>query len=152
MIKKFLIGFFILFLVAQAVQPPKNQGNSSSAQDITTMVTVPPNVMNILKKSCYDCHSNHTVYPWYDNITPINWWVADHIKEGKRELNFTEFGSYSNKKQLNKLKEIGETVEEGQMPLSSYLITHGDASLTGEQKTLLIDWARKASDELVMNR
>ena len=152
MIKKFLIGFFILFLVAQAVQPPKSQGNSSSAQDITTMVAVPANVMNILKKSCYDCHSNHTIYPWYDNITPINWWVADHIKEGKRELNFTEFGSYSNKKQLNKLKEIGETVEEGQMPLSSYLITHGDASLTEAQKTLLIDWARKASDELVMNR
>ena len=148
MIKKILIGFAILFVLSQAFQPTKNKGNTNSANDITTVYTVPENVMAILKKSCYDCHSNHTEYPWYDHITPVNWWVANHIKEGKFELNFNEFGSYSTKKQLKKMEEIGETVEKGQMPLSSYLVMHGDAALDSDQKELLVSWSKKTAAEI----
>ena len=148
MIKKILIGFAILFVLSQAIQPTKNKGNTNSANDITTVYTVPENVMAILKKSCYDCHSNHTEYPWYDHITPVNWWVANHIKEGKFELNFNEFGSYSTKKQLKKMEEIGETVEKGQMPLSSYLVMHGDAALDSDQKELLVSWSKKTAAEI----
>ena len=148
MIKKILIGFAILFVLSHAIQPTKNKGNTNSANDITTVYTVPENVMAILKKSCYDCHSNHTEYPWYDHITPVNWWVANHIKEGKFELNFNEFGSYSTKKQLKKMEEIGETVEKGQMPLSSYLVMHGDAALDSDQKELLVSWSKKTAAEI----
>ena len=143
--KKILVGLLIIFLLAQAIQPSKNQGEVNAARDITAALAVPENVMQILKKSCYDCHSNYTTYPWYDHITPINWWVANHIKEGKRELNFNEFASYSSEKQLKKLKEIAEEVEEDKMPLPSYLVTHGDAKLNIDQKKLLIDWARNIS-------
>ena len=152
MIKKILIGFAILFVLSQAFQPTKNKGNTNSANDITTVYTVPENVMAILKKSCYDCHSNHTEYPWYDHITPVNWWVANHIKEGKFELNFNEFGSYSTKKQLKKMEEIGETVEKGQMPLSSYLVMHGDAALDSDQKELLVSWSKKTASEIGKDR
>jgi hypothetical protein len=146
--KKLLIGFVILFIAAQAIQPSKNQRNSSRSKDITRTVTVPGDVLLVLKKSCYDCHSNHTSYLWFDHISPVSWWVANHIKEGKIELNFTEFGNYSAKKQLHKLKEIKETVEKGEMPLRSYLIMHRNATLTNTQKSILIDWTKKVTDEI----
>ena len=148
MIKKLLIGFVLLFIAAQFIQPSKNEGASAGPADITRALTVPDDVLALLKTSCYDCHSNHTDYPWYDRISPVSWWVAGHIKEGKRELNFTEFGNYSRKKQLNKLKETVELVEAGEMPLKSYLLLHGDARLTEAQKKRLTDWTKKAADGL----
>lgn len=146
--KKLLIGFVILFLAAQFIQPRQNEGNASSLKDITHAVTVPQDILTILKRSCYDCHSNHTSYPWFDRISPASWLVANHIKEGKIELNFTEFGNYSAKKQLHKLKEIRETVEKGEMPLKSYLVLHREAGLTDTQKSMLLDWAKKVTDEI----
>jgi hypothetical protein len=143
--KKILIGFLAIFLIAQFIQPTKNNGNASGPEDITTALHVPENVMAVLKKSCYDCHSNNTIYPWYDNITPFNWWVADHINEGKDELNFSVFSGYPTKRQKKKLDEIAKTVEKGQMPLKSYLIMHGDAKLTSPEKELLINWARASA-------
>lgn len=146
--KKLLIGFIIVFIAAQFFQPTKNEGITSSPQDITRAVTVPEEVFTILQRSCYDCHSNHTSYPWYDRISPVSWWVANHIKEGKIELNFTEFGNYSAKKQLKKLKEIRETVEQDEMPLSSYLVMHRDARLSNTQKSMLINWTKKVEPEI----
>lgn len=146
--KILLISIVILFIAAQFIQPAKNQANASSNKDITHTVSMPENVLTILKKSCYDCHSNYTSYPWFDRITPVNWWVANHVKTGKIELNFTEFGNYSTKKQLHKLKEIKETVENDEMPLQSYVIMHHDTRLTDTQKNMLIDWTQKVTDEI----
>lgn len=146
--KILLTGLLILLLAAQALQPPQNGGTASGPDDITRAVSVPPDVLAVLKQSCYDCHSNHTRYPWFDRITPVNWWVATHVKYGKLELNFTGFGQYSAKKQLNKLKKIRKTVEEGDMPLRPYLLMHRGARLTEAQKSRLLDWTRKASDEI----
>lgn len=146
--KKLLIGFIIVFIAAQVFQPSKNEGSASSPKDVTRTVTVPEEIFTILKISCYDCHSNHTSYLWYDRISPVSWWVANHIKEGKIELNFTEFGNYSAKKQLKKLKEIRETVKQDEMPLSSYLLMHRDAKLTDTQKSMLIDWTKKVEPEI----
>jgi hypothetical protein len=143
-----LIGVVVLLLAIQLIQPQLNTGNATGPADITHAVSVPAEVSGLLKQSCYDCHSNHTTYPWYDRIAPVSWWVAGHINDGKRELNFTEFGTYSPKKQGKKLEEIGETVEEGEMPLKSYLITHGDARLTEAQKKTLVDWAQGAGAEV----
>lgn len=143
--KKLLIIFLVLVLAAQAIQPSLNRGNAAGPKDITQVMAVPPDVRTILEQSCYDCHSNHTDYPWYDRIAPVSWWVANHVNEGKRELNFTEFASYSPRKQRKKLEEVGETVEEGEMPLKSYLIMHGDAKLTEAQKKTLVDWSKSAA-------
>lgn len=140
--KTILLILLGIFLAAQAVQPKKNKGSATGAKDITQAMPVPDNVMSVLKRSCYDCHSDHTTYPWYDNITPVNWWVANHIKEGKHELNFTVFSDYPAKKKAKKLEEIAETVEKSEMPLPSYLWTHGDAKLSEAEKSLLIDWAK----------
>ena len=91
----------------------------------------------MLKSSCYDCHSNHTKYPWYNNVTPVSWWIASHISEVKEELNFSEWENYTLKKKKHKLKEIIEETGEGEMPLRSYLWTHVEANY---QRIKLIDW------------
>lgn len=146
--KKIFVGIFLLIIVSQAIRPQKNTGIPSGPKDITKAISVPDSVMVVLKKSCYDCHSDYSAYPWYDEITPVNWWVTHHINEGKRELNFTHFGEYPAKKMAHKLEEIAETVEKAQMPLPSYLWMHGDAKLTEPQKRILINWANTERKKL----
>jgi len=150
--RKLLYGLLAVFIAAQFFQPSKNKGNASGRNDITQAITVPANVLTILQRSCYDCHSNNTVYPWYDHITPVNWWVEFHVDEGKAELNFTIFKTYDKRRQLNKLKEIGETVETDEMPLKSYLLMHGDAELSDEQKRAIIDWTKTATNQLLTSK
>lgn len=141
------MGLIIILVVIQFIRPAKNQSNDHS-KDISKVATVPADVQAILKTACYDCHSNHTTYPWYDQIQPVRWWVEHHIKEGKQHLNFSEFAAYPKKKQANKLDEIAETIEAGEMPLRSYTIMHKDARLTTQQKDILVKWAEGLVEEL----
>lgn len=146
--RKILYILLAIVLVLQFFRPTRNTGLADGPKDITHVVKVPEEVMDILKKSCYDCHSNHTHYPWYTNIQPVGWWLQDHVDEGKEELNFTEFGSYSLKKQKHKLHECEEMVEEGEMPLSSYTLMHTDAKLEEKEKEALIKWVDASMAEL----
>ncbi len=142
--RKALAFLLVLFVGVQAIRPVKNTGSRHGLTDITKVMNVPDSVLGILKKSCYDCHSDYTSYPWYDQISPINWWMAFHIEEGKLELNFTRFGEYASKKRSNKLKEIAETVGKGEMPLPSYLWMHGDAKLIEKEKRIIREWAMRS--------
>ena len=145
---KILIGILAVFVLIQFIRPAKNVGKAMLGTDITNIVAVPPNIQNQLRTSCYDCHSNNTNYPWYANVQPVGWWLANHIKEGKGELNFNEFGSYSKRRQLSKLKAIGKSIQDGSMPLSSYTLIHRNAKLSAEDKQMIMDWAGKAKDSL----
>lgn len=136
-----LLILLIIFVSIQFIRPAKNQSTGQQpATDITRIYEVPGEVQTILKNACYDCHSNNTQYPWYVNIQPAGWWMADHVKHGRKELNFNEYGSYSLKRQRNKLKRIKEQLEENKMPLSSYTWMHREAKLTGNQKERVIKW------------
>ncbi len=150
--KKFFKRFFLLlllaFIVIQFFRPAKNMAEGISANDITTKYAIPQDVQTVLKTSCYDCHSNNTVYPWYNNIQPVAWWLADHIKDAKAELNFSEFASYRIGRQYRKLEEINKEVEEGEMPLESYTYLHGNAKLTQQQKLSLTNWATALRDSM----
>lgn len=141
MLRKVLIALLVVLVVIQFIRPEKNQAAGPSPNDISTKYAVPANVQTVLKRSCFDCHSNNTVYPWYDNIQPVSWWLNHHVEEGKGELNFSEFASYSPKRAKHKLEEIGESVTEGWMPLDSYLWIHHDAKLSPEEAKLIADWA-----------
>lgn len=146
--KRLLLVLLIAFIVIQFFRPEKNIAAGISANDITTKYAVPQNVQQILKTSCYDCHSNNTVYPWYSNIQPVAWWLKDHIDEGKRELNFSEFATYRIGRQYRKLEEINGEVKEDKMPLSSYTIIHKDAKLSNEQKLALATWVTALRDSI----
>jgi hypothetical protein len=148
MIKKIITGLAVIFIGIQFFHPAKNEAATVSAQDITVMYPMPDSVQRILQKACYDCHSNNTRYPWYNNIQPVAWWLHHHINEGKSELNFSEFGSRAPEKQVKKLKKITEAVQQGWMPLSSYTWIHKDAILTDAEKNLIIDWASNLSQQI----
>ena len=109
--------------------------------DITHSTTVSPEVKKLLEVSCYDCHSDHTEYPWYTNIQPVGWWLDHHVDEGTHEINFSQFNSYGVKRKMRKFHEIVEMIEEKEMPLNTYLWIHGDSKLDESQTKLLIDWA-----------
>ena len=94
----------------------------------------------MLKETCYDCHSNETKYPWYSNIAPISWLVADHRNEARHHLNFSIWGDYSQKRKDHKLEECIEMVQEGEMPMDSYTWFHPEAKLTEDQKQYLLEW------------
>ncbi|QMW02017.1 heme-binding domain-containing protein [Spirosoma foliorum] len=142
MLRKILLGLLAVLVIIQFIRPEKNQSAVVSANDITTKYAVPADVHAVLKRACFDCHSNNTTYPWYDNIQPVAWWLHHHIEEGKEELNFSEFATYSPKKARHKLEEVGEAVTEGWMPLGSYLWIHTDAKLKPEEAKLVADWAK----------
>jgi len=147
MLKKILIGLLVVLVVIQFFPVKKNNGGSQ-AHTIGTAYPVPENVAIILKKSCYDCHSNTTTYPWYSRIQPVGWWLNHHVDEGKEHLNFSEFTSYPAKKQAHKLEEVAETVDHNEMPLNSYLWIHTDARLTPQEKQTLMSWASQLQHQI----
>lgn len=112
-----------------------------------TVSAVPKQVENIFKISCYNCHSNHTDYPWYHRMQPIGWMLEKHVTDGKKELNFSEFGMYSSRKQKSTLTAIANQIKDGEMPLWSYTLMHPDAKLSEKDKTILLKWLKKVIGE-----
>lgn len=149
--KKILPAVLVVFIAIQFIQPAHNSSGQALPTDITKTIRVPDTVLNIFKKACYDCHSNNTRYPWYVYIQPTGWIMARHIRNGKDNLNFSDFGSYSQRKQANKLRAIETSIKEGSMPLPAYTIMHSDAKLSAEDKKLITDWASVAKDSLSKN-
>lgn len=148
-IKKIVIIGLIVFLLMQLYQPDRNLDYGKVfPEHITKLYNVPTNVQTILKTSCYDCHSNNTNYPWYSYLQPVRFFMDSHINEGKKNLNFSEFGKYSKRKQESKLKAIGKQIKSNEMPLSSYTLIHRNAVLTTAQKIEVINWINKVKDSI----
>lgn len=148
MIKKRLkqVGLLlvVLFVIAQFFGPEKNEGALASVNPFLTETKATPKVASTLKMVCFDCHSNHTRYPWYSNITPVNYWMADHVKHGKKHFNASDWQKYSKAKKQHKIDEIIEEVESKHMPLPSYTWAHSKAKLSNEEIQQLINWAKQA--------
>ena len=139
--KKIVILGLIIFLLMQLYQPAHNIAyKQDSSLDFVGQYNAPKNIETILRTSCYDCHSNNTNYPWYSNIEPGALFMANHITEGKKELNFNEFGNYSNRRKASKLKAILNQIKTNEMPLSSYTLIHKNAVLNETQKGQIINW------------
>ncbi|UKM66327.1 heme-binding domain-containing protein [Flavobacteriaceae bacterium GSB9] len=141
-IKKILLALLVLLVVAQFFGPEKNQGDLSSVEPFLTETNPPEDVKQILKETCYDCHSDVTHYPWYNNITPVNYWLAAHVKDGKKHFNVSNWVDNSIKRKDHKFEELIEMVEEKEMPLPSYTWTHSEANLTDAQIESVINWAK----------
>lgn len=146
--KKAILLLLIAVVGIQFMPTARNQSNEVLETDFLKTFTAPNNVRNLLKTSCYDCHSNNTNYPWYDKIQPVSWLLENHIKEGKKQLNFSEFGIYSKRRQKSKLKSIINQIEEDEMPLWSYKLIHKDAKLSEKNKELLAKWFIQLRDSL----
>ena len=149
--KKILIGLLGVFIIIQFIKPDKNQSDVVTPNDIFANFQSENSTKQLIRTACYDCHSNNTVYPWYAEIQPLAWWLADHVKEGKSELNFSEFATYKPKKADHKLEEVIEMIQEGEMPLKSYTLIHDNAKLSDGQKKAIITWAEGLRSQIQPN-
>ena len=140
--KKILFFLIVVFLIAQFFGPDKNKGDLASIDTFLIETNPPEDVKIILKETCFDCHSDVTTYPWYNNITPVNFWLAEHIKDGKKHFNLSKWVGNSIKRKDHKFEELIEMIEEKEMPLNSYTWTHDEAKLTDVQRKAVIDWAK----------
>jgi hypothetical protein len=141
--KKIILGLLALLVIIQFIQPSKNISLPLiTDDDISKTYAISDEVHQILIEKCYDCHSNNTGYPWYYNIQPFAWWMEHHIKEGKAELNFSIFKTYAEKKASHKLEELSEAVNEGWMPLESYLWMHPETKISEADRTAINAWLK----------
>ena len=139
-IKVVVISSLVILLGIQLIPIKRNISKKVPPTDFIKMYNPPIHIRGILHNACYDCHSNNTVYPWYANMQPMGWLMASHIKNGKGELNLSEFGTYSNRKQGSKLKSMVNQIEDDEMPLTSYKIMHQNARLGKQVRDELLTY------------
>jgi ribosomal protein S20 len=151
-IKKIVLSGIVLFLLMQLYQPVRNVDYGKvSPLFFSKTFLVPVKVQTILQTSCFDCHSNNSNYPWYSNIQPVRAFMDSHIKEGKENLNFSEFGTYSTRKQQSKLDRMIKQIKSDEMPLASYTIIHRNAALNKKSKVVLLQWIEETKDSISTN-
>tara|TARA_R110002012_G_scaffold258678_1_gene439721 strand:- start:15307 stop:15759 length:453 start_codon:yes stop_codon:yes gene_type:complete len=136
------------FVGIQFIPTERNQSYTVPETDFMLVHNVPETIQKKLQVSCYDCHSNNTQYPWYNKIQPAAWFLEDHIKEGKAELNFNEWDSLSSRRKSSKLRSIIKQIESGEMPLDSYTLIHKDAKFSEAEAEELISFITQLKDSL----
>ncbi len=149
--RKTVIGIGILcvlFLLAQVIRPEKTSVSTVTPGDITNHLNVPADVLSVMKKACYDCHSDNTVWPWYSHIAPVSWLLAMDVRVGRKHLNLSRWDELDTVKQLVALQLMNAQVETGGMPPFQYTLMHRDAILTDEEKNSFDVWARQRMEEL----
>jgi len=146
--KKIVVALAIVLIGIQFIPTSKNQTKKNPKTDFLVDFKASEEVTAIFKTSCYDCHSNNTYYPWYSKIQPMRFMMDNHVKNGKKDLNFNEFNKYSKRRQKSKLKSIISQLKDNEMPLKSYTIVHKEAKLSASEKVLIIDWIQKIKDSL----
>ncbi len=142
-IKKTFLFLLMVLGIAQFFGPDKNEGDVASVGAFLNETNPPENVKAILKAGCFDCHSNVTRYPWYSRITPVNYWMADHIKHGKKHFNVSNWEGSSVTRKDHKFEELIEMVEDKNMPPKSYTWMHTKGKLTNSQVLAVVDWAKQ---------
>lgn len=136
--KIFKIALILMAVVLIAIQfIPVSRTNPP----VTAELDAPMEVISVFKKSCYDCHSNETEWPWYSNIAPVSWLVSSDVKDGRSHLNFSKWGDFSRKDIVKMKEEIWEEIERGKMPLDKYIFMHPEAEIDQEKKDLIKEWA-----------
>ena len=136
------------FVGIQFIPTERNQSDTVPESDFMLVNNVPETIQKKLQVSCYDCHSNNTQYPWYNRVQPVAWFLEDHIKEGKAELNFNEWDSLSSRRKSSKLRSIIKQIESGEMPLDSYTLIHKDAKFSEAEAEELINFITQLKDSL----
>lgn len=145
--KKGWVALGVLAL-AQVFQPDRSVVPNDPALDLVAMTNPSQEVQHLLRTACYDCHSDHTSYPWYSYITPVNFWLQDHINEGREEFNMSAWGTFKPKRQRHKAEEAMELIESGEMPLPSYTWAHGDARLDTDQRKALANYFNRLKEAI----
>src|SRR5690554_7981534 len=138
----------VAFVGIQIIPTERNQSDFVPKTDFLLVNNTPETIGKLVMESCYDCHSNNTKYPWYNRIQPMAWFLEDHIIEGKKELNFSEWTAYSDRRKNSKLNSIISQITDGEMPLFSYTLLHREAVYSESEKKLVIKYMKQIQDSL----
>jgi hypothetical protein len=144
-LKVALVGAGVVILAAQIVRPPRTNPPEGIGHNLYAVVPVNANIAAVLNRSCNDCHSHSTVWPWYSQVAPASWMVALDVHRGRKAMNFSEWTSYSPKRQRELLTDACEEVAKGEMPAAQYVAIHREARLNFADRQLLCDWAHRAA-------
>ena len=145
--KKVILIVIGIFVVIQFFTIDKTNPTSDPQQDFIAITNPPVEIGSMIKSSCYDCHSYETVYPWYVQFAPVSWFMKHHIDEGRHHVNFSTWGDYPDNKKSHKLEECIEMINEGEMPLSSYVLMHYEAKWTDEEKSKVLQFFKSQMDK-----
>ena len=137
------MGLAAGLVIIQFFQPEKNMRPVDPAEDLLMVAEVPEHLAELIKNSCYDCHSNQTVYPWYNRISPVSWYLYKHIKKGKEDLNFSDYGLLDKADKIGAFADFCDVLDAGSMPLQSYMLIHKNARLTQEERETLCIWSEE---------
>jgi len=136
------------FVAIQLIPTPNLNISSENPNDLFLNETVPESVSTLLKNSCYDCHSQETTLPWYQEVAPVKWLVNGHILEAREHLNFSEWNTLSKAEKAEALDDISDVVSEEEMPLKSYTLLHNEAKLTPKDRDVIVNWAEDLTESL----
>ena len=150
LLKRIALGLLLVVVAIQFYRPARTNPPVDPARLVTTTATVPAEVSAVLARSCYDCHSNETRWPWYSAVAPMSWRVIDHVDHGRSHMNFSEWGTYPVKKRVELLEKMCDEVREGEMPLKSYLLLHPGARLIEADWKVICDWSVEEADRLAV--
>ena len=146
--KWLVIAVVVVFVLLQFKRPARSNPPVDESQTIFARTQVTPQVNAIFDRSCRDCHSHKTVWPWYTNVAPISWFIVDHVDHGRSHLNFSEWGKLDKDRQDKNLREVCDEVTAGNMPLSSYTPLHPGSTLSAEDIKTLCDWTSAERERL----
>ena len=147
--KHVVLGVFTAAVAAQIVPMATTNPPVEPTDSIYAKLSVPPVVAGIFERSCLDCHSSQTAWPWYSRVAPISWLIVSDVNRGRSELNLSEWGRYTPRRKDRKLKEICDQVRSGEMPMKVYTLVHPRAKLTDPDRKAMCDWTNAARRSLV---
>lgn len=145
----YLVLVVAALILIQFIRPEKNLGEPDPETDFIRVSQVPDTLASVLLHSCYDCHSNNTIYPWYSSVAPFSWYLKRHIDEGKAHLNFSSWGIMDKAQKITQLDQICEEITFGTMPLNSYLWIHASSKLSEQQIKAICEWAESEALEIM---
>lgn len=151
-LKRAAIAIAILFVVAQVIRPSMTNPPVDESRTLQAKAQIPPKINAIMERSCNDCHSNKTSWPWYSQVAPVSWYLSRHVTQGRRHLNISDWAGYDNKRATRKLDEICEQVKIGEMPMKTYLLIHPSANLSEADKQVLCSWAEQERARLAASQ
>lgn len=152
--KKFLtkknIGLVLLLVlvISQFIPIDKTNPPLEPANDFLVLTNADAKMATLFQSSCYDCHSHTTEYPWYTNVSPFSFWIAGHIRNARKNTNYSTWGDYTKNEKLARLQTTIEVISEKRMPAASYMMMHAQAKLSDENRTEMVDWLTKVQNEL----
>jgi heme-binding protein len=148
-IKRIGIAIVVLLVVIQVFRPARTNPAVDQTRTIQANSTITPQISAIFERSCKDCHSSRTIWPWYSEVAPVSWLLVSDVNGARKQMSLSEWGTYDSTKKVSKLQKICEEVESGDMPLGIYVALHPVAKLSDADKQALCDWTKQESDRVL---